>query len=259
MDAPRVPPVDEATGAAATSPLSGLVSADRAAAEVANSPVFVRGRVVDAASGRPLEAAQVLVPALRKGALTGADGSFALLLDDSVASGGEEVTLNVQLIGFAEAARPLVIPRADTMLEDMRLETTALRLQELVVTGVPAPTPTRRFPDAPVRVRAEGPVGWVATGRFEAEEQAGFALLSVPDLPIMSVETMSADGVVLLRVVQELEEGGRLILIQAPEPVTLVPELNGRAVGSTRVGDVWVMALAPMSGEEVEQLLRRLR
>jgi TonB-linked SusC/RagA family outer membrane protein len=101
----------------------------------------VTGTVVDATSSRPLESAQVFIPAISQGALTNTQGRFIML---NVPVGTHEI--QVQLIGYGEATQQMTVTAGQTTTVEFRLESTALRLQELVVTGVAGATPKVKLP-----------------------------------------------------------------------------------------------------------------
>jgi TonB-linked SusC/RagA family outer membrane protein len=101
----------------------------------------VTGNVVDATSGRTLESAQVFIPALNQGALTNQAGRFIIL---NVPAGTHE--LRVELIGYTSASQEVTVTAGQTQTVEFRLESTALRLQELVVTGVAGSTPRIKLP-----------------------------------------------------------------------------------------------------------------
>ncbi len=107
----------------------------------AQSTGTVTGTVVDATNARPLESAQVFIPALDQGALTNTQGRFIML---NVPAGTHEI--RVQLIGYGEATQQVTVAAGQTATVEFQLESTALRLQELVVTGVAGETPRVKLP-----------------------------------------------------------------------------------------------------------------
>ncbi len=100
------------------------------------------GTVVDATSGRPLESAQVYISALNQGALTNAQGRFIML--NQVPAGTHEVS--VELIGYTSVTQEVTVTAGQTTTVEFRMESTALKLQELVVTGVAGSTPRVKLP-----------------------------------------------------------------------------------------------------------------
>jgi len=98
----------------------------------------VQGQVLDGASRRPLDNAQVLVAGTGIGQLTNSSGNFLLL---NVPAG--EHTVQVTLIGYTEAEQTVTVSAGQTASVEFELTSTAISLNEIVVTGVGAET-TRR-------------------------------------------------------------------------------------------------------------------
>ncbi len=98
----------------------------------------VQGMVIDGASMRPLADAQVVVVATGAGQLANSSGRF-LFVDVPV---GEQV-VRVALIGYGEMERTVTVRAGETATVDFELSSTAIALDEIVVTGVGAET-TRR-------------------------------------------------------------------------------------------------------------------
>jgi TonB-linked SusC/RagA family outer membrane protein len=111
------------------------------AAPVAAQTGSVTGTVVDVTSGRPLESAQVFIPALNMGGLTNTQGRFLLL---NIPAGTHEV--RVELIGYNAMTQEVTVTAGQASTLEFRLNSTALRLQELVVTGVAGETPRVKLP-----------------------------------------------------------------------------------------------------------------
>ena len=100
----------------------------------------VRGRITDAASGRGLGDAQILVADTRIGALSAIDGSFALV---NVPVGTRAIT--VRRLGFQPVTRTITIAMGATATLDVALQVSAMNLSEIVVTGSAAPTERRKI------------------------------------------------------------------------------------------------------------------
>ncbi len=109
-----------------------------AAAPVQAQTGVIQGQVLDGASQRPLGNAQVLVAGTGIGQLTNSSGNFLLL---NVPAG--EHTVQVTLIGYTETEQTVTVSAGQTASLDFELATTAISLDEIVVTGVGAET-TRR-------------------------------------------------------------------------------------------------------------------
>lgn len=120
---------------------AALVFAAHAAPAQAQSTGTITGTVVDATSGRTLESAQVYIEALNLGGLTNASGRFLIL---NVPAGTHE--LRVELIGYTSQTQSVTVTAGQTTTVEFRVDATALRLQELVVTGVAGETPRVKLP-----------------------------------------------------------------------------------------------------------------
>jgi TonB-dependent starch-binding outer membrane protein SusC len=90
----------------------------------------VTGRVLDAQSGGPLSEVQVYIPGLQLGALSRADGRFLIL---NVPAGTH--TLQAERIGLTTGTQSINVTAGGTVTTDFRLESAALGLDEIIVTG----------------------------------------------------------------------------------------------------------------------------
>ncbi|MEX2466138.1 MAG: TonB-dependent receptor [Gemmatimonadota bacterium] len=90
----------------------------------------VTGRVLDAQSGGPLSEVQVYIPGLQLGALSRADGRFLIL---NVPAGTHELV--AERIGLSSATESITVAAGSTVTIDFSLESAALGLDEIVVTG----------------------------------------------------------------------------------------------------------------------------
>ena len=107
---------------------AAMVAALQAAPAAAQSTGTVTGTVVDASSGRTLESAQVYIPSLNMGGLSNQQGRFLIL---NVPTGTHE--LRVELIGYSAANQNITVTAGQTTTVEVQINSTALRLQELVV------------------------------------------------------------------------------------------------------------------------------
>lgn len=146
----------------ATAVLAVLFALAGAAAPVLAQSGVVQGQVVDASSMRPLSDAQVLIEGTGIGQLANASGRFVLL---NVPAGDHVV--HATLIGYAEAEQSVTVAPGQTVTVEVLLESTAISLDELVVTGVGAQTARRALGTSVEVVGAEeiavAPVQSVAT------------------------------------------------------------------------------------------------
>ena len=118
-----------------------------AVARAAMPQLQITGRVTDRDNDRPLEGVQVFVPGLAIGTLTNADGRYTLSVPDAQIS-GDRIVVRVQVIGYGEASDIVSLTDGvpDSTTVDFALSSTALRLQELVVTGETGGRPRRDWP-----------------------------------------------------------------------------------------------------------------
>ena len=98
----------------------------------------VQGQVLDASSGRPLANAQVLVEGTGIGQLSNASGRFVL---PNVPAG--EHAVRAILIGYNETVETVTIGAGQTVAIEIEMSSTAIALNEIVVTGVGAETERR--------------------------------------------------------------------------------------------------------------------
>ena len=229
-------------------------------------PRVVRGRVTDE-SGTPIEAAQVVVEGTGIGALTNADGTFRLVLGDAVTvAEAQPLTLMVQRIGYGQVSREL-LESGEAVSIDVRLSEQALSLEEVVVTGTSA---GERTTELPGRAAARSGIGdsvtvgaarWAPLGRTDAEAAAGFAIMSLPGRPIAEVAVESFEGVQVSRVVQTLEGGTTVMLLQARRPILVSDDLRegGQVTGSTIRDGFFVVVVGAPPVEALQAALDRIR
>jgi hypothetical protein len=156
-----------------------MVFALSAAPAQAQSTGTVTGTVVDAASGRTLESAQVYIPSLNMGGLSNQQGRFLIL---NVPVGSHD--LRVELIGYSGATESMTVTAGQTTTIEMRLAGTALRLQELVVTGVAGATPRIKLPFTVEKIDfTEMPVPAASADGLLAGKVAGVKVVSSSGKP----------------------------------------------------------------------------
>jgi TonB-linked SusC/RagA family outer membrane protein len=90
----------------------------------------VTGRVVNAATNRPLAGVQVFIPPTGIGGITDPDGRFVLL---NVPAG--PVTVTAQLVGYKQAEASVTVSAGGTAAANLELTESAIALEEIVVTG----------------------------------------------------------------------------------------------------------------------------
>jgi len=90
----------------------------------------LEGTVTSARSGQALASVQVFLAGTDRGTLTGANGRFSI---PNIQPGEYEV--RAQRLGYREASQTVVISSGETTSIEFSLETEALRLDDIVVTG----------------------------------------------------------------------------------------------------------------------------
>lgn len=108
----------------------------------------VRGKVSDAATGRPVAAAQVYIQAGR-GTLTNAAGEYMLV---GVPAGEHRIT--AQIIGFGTRSETVRVETDVTSTVNFALTQTTITLDEIVVTGVAGASTRRSLGNTVARVDA---------------------------------------------------------------------------------------------------------
>ena len=116
--------------------LAALVLASTLRSDVARAQVspgqqgIIRGTVTNAASGLPVANAQVQVVGTTLGALSGPNGSFTIA---AVPAGSHVVRL--RMLGYQSSEKPATVTAGGTVTVDFALTTSAVSLDEVVVTG----------------------------------------------------------------------------------------------------------------------------
>lgn len=216
------------------------------------------GRVTDAASGRPLTSAQVFVPGSGIGALTDRDGRFLLSLD-ALPDSAEDVTLRVEMLGYGGEQRTLALAGRDTVSTDVSMSATAVRLDEIVVTGAAGRRAGEPSTAVTVPPAEQDSAAWRAVSAAEAEAFAGFPVRTVPGLEVVMIDVGTLEETPVVRVVQLLDGGGRLTLLQATRSAAL-QGVGTEGLAAIRLDDgVFVAGWAPLPADSVRRLLERIR
>jgi len=90
----------------------------------------IAGKVTDAQSGNPLEAVTIAVQGTQLAAITGPDGTYRI---GRVPNGTRVVT--ARRLGYGAGTRTVTASDGQTTTVDFALQTSAVNLQEVVVTG----------------------------------------------------------------------------------------------------------------------------
>jgi TonB-dependent SusC/RagA subfamily outer membrane receptor len=100
----------------------------------------VRGRVVEAGSGRPLSSVQISVAGTGIGAVADAAGEFSLA---NVPSG--EATVEARMLGFGTQTESITVPAGGVVEIAFTMREAAINMDEIVVTGTAAATERRKI------------------------------------------------------------------------------------------------------------------
>lgn len=120
--------------------LATVVTPKRAAAQTPTG--IVEGRVTEAASGRAVEGAQVFIDGSRFGANTNSQGGYRIV---GVPPGTGQVRLRVRALGYAPLTRDIAVQAGQTSRHDMALSSSALQLDQVVITGSGQRTEVKRL------------------------------------------------------------------------------------------------------------------
>jgi len=116
--------------------MAGLAFASAAEAQTGT----VTGQVTDAASGRPLESAQVYIEGTALGTLTNSAGRYLFVN----APPGEH-TVIAELVGYRAGSQTVTVTAGATSTADFGLTVTAIALDQIVVTGTGVATEKKRL------------------------------------------------------------------------------------------------------------------
>ncbi|WP_420636829.1 YfbK domain-containing protein [Candidatus Palauibacter sp.] len=164
----------------------------------------VEGKVVDAAGSAPIAGAQVFIEGTVTGTLTDAAGAYSL---EDVPAGRQIVA--VRLIGYRDMRKSVTVVANRTAVLDFTLEQTALRIQDIVVTGVAGTTPRTALPFTvgPLSARAAAVQVLHGVPGFNTEsyapiEENDFRLVSASPLSTFSIDVDRASYANMRRFIQ---------------------------------------------------------
>ncbi|WP_420464316.1 SusC/RagA family TonB-linked outer membrane protein [Candidatus Palauibacter sp.] len=158
----------------------------------------VSGTVTDAESMAPVAGAQVFVAGTVIGTLSGPEGTYRL---EGVPTGQQ--TVSVRLIGYRELSQTVTVQSGQVATADFSVVQTALRIQDIVVTGVVGETPQVKLPFTVVRLSAQDfPVPAADVSSLLTAKAAGVSVVSGSGQP-------GAEASVLLRGPTSINSSGR--------------------------------------------------
>ena len=142
--------------------LLGLVAA---ISSLASQPILaqatVTGTITEGGNGQPISGAQVHFPGLQLGTLSNVQGRYLLL---NVPAGSREI--RAELIGRQTVTQTVDVPASGTVQVNFSLESRAISLEGVVVTGVAGATPRAQLAFTVEQVK-------VGTGTVSAALNAG--------------------------------------------------------------------------------------
>jgi len=180
---------------AATASVALLARPDAAAAQQTGS---IRGRVVDAATMRPLVGAQLVLSGTGRGGVTGSDGEYLVV---GVPVG--EHTVRAVMLGYATREVEVDVALDGTATADFALSPSAINLEEVVVTGSGGSTERRRLGNSLATLDVNRVIETAPISGFQDLIQARTAGVAV--LP--SGGTVGTSGVLRVRGITSLSQG----------------------------------------------------
>ncbi len=134
----------------------------------------ITGTVTDSETLAPVSGAQVFVAGTVVGTLTGAQGTYRL---EGVPAG--QATVTIRLIGYKEQSQTVTVQSGQVATADFVVEQTALKLQDIVVTGVVGETPRVKLPFTVERLDPQDlPVPAADASSLLAGKAAGVSVVS---------------------------------------------------------------------------------
>lgn len=282
LEEPREARLAEAEQAPDASPLAArmLASAELREETGPAAATILRG-LVATEDGEPLAGAEVLNGELGIGAVTEADGTFSLSLPRGADPSETHTTVTAIRLGYRGLAREVALDVADTVSAYFPLAEGTVALDETVVAGglgqarQGAASSLRAdlvvsgdSAGVPSEQATGDAVNWMLTSLQNAETEAGFGVLTVPDLPVLEVELGRVDGAAGVRVRQSVSPGIVLTLTQRPETGALADRAFSdadlspdamEAEAMVRDGVLVRGAAPPMPSDSVRMLLDRAR
>ncbi len=131
-------------GSVLSAALAVGLSLGASTAQAQNATAIIEGKVTDGATQRALEAVQVFISDTRLGGITNAQGTFRIT-GVPVTGASRAIVLRVRALGYTPASKPLTLTGGQTARADFALQTSAIQLNQVVVTGSGQKTETKRL------------------------------------------------------------------------------------------------------------------
>jgi TonB-linked SusC/RagA family outer membrane protein len=137
-------------------------------------PGTIRGTVINAETGQPVEAVQISVVGTQRGTLTDARGMYIVV---GVPAGAHQV--RAQYLGFGTITQPVQLAAGQTATVDFGLRFTVLDMGEIVVTGVAGEVERAKLPFTVDQLKGEDiPVSRLNVGSALQGKVAGVQVVS---------------------------------------------------------------------------------
>ena len=114
---------------------------------------IIEGQITNVATGEPLVGANVLIEGTTLGAATDIEGQYRISVPAAQVT-GQDATIIARFVGF-RAGRQTITLTADVHTLDFALRVDALRLEDIVITGLVGETERARLPFSVGRVTAD--------------------------------------------------------------------------------------------------------
>ena len=113
------------------------------ALQAQGATAIIEGKVEDGTSKRGLEAVSVFINETRLGALTNAQGTYRIV--GVPVTGTRTVLVRVRALGYTPASKSVALTAGQTVRADFAMQTSAIQLNQVVVTGSGQKTETKRL------------------------------------------------------------------------------------------------------------------
>lgn len=180
----------------------------------------IEGTITDAGTGRTLVGAQVFVSGTQLGSPTNESGVYRI-----AGVPARQVEIRVRLIGYAPATRTLVVTAGQTERADIKLQVSAMQLEQVVVTGSGQQTEVKRLGNTVAVIQApeNAPISDLSS-LLQARE---------PGLTAITPSGLTGEGA-------RIRIRGNASLTQSNEPVFFIDGVRMNAGGAmtSRLDDI---------------------
>ena len=199
----------------------------------------ITGQVTDQATNEPLAGVQVFIARTALGTITNAEGRYVLV---NVPAGVVEVRVNT--IGYSSSSQQVEVSDGQTATADFTLATSAVALDEIVVTGTVGAVERREQPAVISSINA-------------AQEMERGTSTSVTDLltaKVPGVQVTSSSGV--SGTAQQIRIRGASSVTLSNEPLVFIDGVraSARMMSDINIGGQGVSQLFNLNPEDIENI-----